>query len=159
VGEKTGPNPTDRAKGGTKRSLLTEADGIPVGLAVAGANVNDFKLVRETIESIPVKRPRPSRHKPQNLCLDKGYDYGEVRELAREFRFTAHIRSRGEEAVLIRRSARFKARRWVAERTHSWMNRFRRILIRWEKKPENYVGILHLALACITYRASGLFLG
>jgi len=130
-----------------------------VGLAVGGANVNDFKLARETIESIPVKRPRPSLHKPQHLCLDKGYDYDEVRNLAREFRFTAHIRSRGEEAKLLRRSARFKARRWVSERTHSWMNRFRRILIRWEKNPENYLGVLHLSLACIAYQASGLFLG
>ena len=138
---------------------MVEADGIPVGLAVAGANVNDFKLARETIESIPVKRPRPSLHKPQGLCLDKGYDFDEVRDLAREFRFTAHIRSRGEEAKLIRRRIRFKARRWVVERTHSWMNRFRRILIRWEKKPENYVGVLHLTLACIAYQASGLFLG
>lgn len=159
MGGKTGPNPTDRAKSGTKRSILVEADGVPVGLAVAGANVNDFKLARETIESIPVKRPRPSRHKPQNLCLDKGYDYDEVRDLAWEFGFTAHIRSRGEEALLIRRSARFKARRWVAERTHSWMNRYRRILIRWEKKPNNYMGMLHLALACIAFQASGLFLG
>ena len=132
---------------------------MPVGLAVAGANVNDFKLTRETIQSVPVKRPRPSLHKPQNLSLDKGYDYDEVRALAREFRFTAHIRSRGEEARLIRRSARFKARRWVVERTHSWMNRFRRILIRWEKKPENYTGMLHLTLARIAFQSSGLFLG
>ena len=159
MGGKTGPNPTDRGKSGTKRSLLTEADGIPVGLAVAGANVNDFKLARQTLESIPVKRPRPSREKPQNLCLDKGYDYDEVRDLAVEFGFTAHIRSRGEEAKLIRRSSRFKARRWVAERTHSWMNRYRRILVRWEKKPENYMAMLHLTLGCITYQASGLFLG
>ena len=130
-----------------------------MGLAVAGANVNDFKLARQTLESIPVKRPGPSLHKPQNLCLDKGYDYGEVRDLAREFGFTAHIRSRGEEAKLIRRSARFKARRWVVERTHSWMNRYRRILIRWEKKPENYMAMLHLTLGCITYQASGLFPG
>ncbi len=108
---------------------------------MAGANVNDFKLARQTIESIPVKRPRPSRHRPQNLCLDKGYDYDEVRDLAKEFQFTAHIRARREEAKLMRRSARFKAHRWVAERTHSWMNRYRRILIRWEKKPENYTDL------------------
>ena len=126
---------------------------------MGGANVNDFKLARATIASVPIKRPRPSLRKPQNLCLDKGYDYAEVRDLAKEFRFTAHIRSRGEEAKLIRRSAGFKARRWVAERTHSWMNRFRRILIRWEKQPENYIGLLHLTLACIAYQASGLFLG
>jgi len=132
---------------------------VPVGLAVGGANVNDFKLARETLESIPMERPRPSLHRPQNLCLDKGYDYDEVRELTREFGFTAHIRSRGEEAKLIRQSAQFKARRWVVERTHSWMNRFRRILIRWEKRPENYVGLLHMTLAYIAFQASGLFLG
>ena len=138
---------------------MVEADGVPVGLAVTGANVNDFKPTWETIENIPMKRPRPSLHKPQNLCLDKGYDFDEVRDLAREFQFTAHIHSRGEEAKLIRRRIRFKARRWVVERTHSWMNRFRRILIRWEKKPENYTGMLHPTLACIACQASGLFLG
>jgi putative transposase len=79
--------------------------------------------------------------------------------LAREFRFTAHIRSRGEEARLIKRRARFKARRWVVERTHSWLNRFRRILIRWEKKPENYIAMLHLALSYITFNCAGLLLG
>ena len=82
-GGKTDPNPTDRAKSGTKRSLLTEAYGVPVGLAVAGAKVNDFKLARETLKSIPVKRPRPSRQKLHNLCLDKGYDFDEVHDLAR----------------------------------------------------------------------------
>lgn len=125
--------------------------GIPLGLAVGGANINDFKLARETIESIPLDRPRTTRHRPQGLCLDKGYDYDEVRALALEFGYTAHIRSRGEEARLLKRKARFKARRWVAERTHSWMNRFRRILIRWEKKPENYFAMLHLSCAWITY--------
>ena len=128
-------------------------------MAAAGANINDFKLARETIQSIPVKKPRPSLHKPQNLSLDKGYDYDEVRDLAREFWFTAHIRARGEEAALLKRRARFKARRWVVERTHSWMNRFRRILIRWEKKAENYLAMLHLALAYITFRGAGLLLG
>jgi putative transposase len=127
---------------------------VPIGLAVAGANVNDFKLLRETIESIPVERPRPTRHRPQGVCLDKGYDYDEVRELLAEFGFTAHLRSRGEEAQLLKRSARFKARRWVVERTHSWMNRFRAILIRWAKKPENYVGMLHFTLAIITLRCA-----
>lgn len=127
-----------------------------MGLAVAGANINDFKLTRETLESIPVKRPRPTRAKPQGLCLDKGYDYDEVRGLATEFRYTLHLRTRGEEAQALKRSARFKARRWVVERTHSWMNRYRRILIRWEKKVENYLGLLHLTCALITYNALGL---
>lgn len=125
-------------------------------MAVAGANVNDFKLARETIESIPLDRPRPTQKKPQGLCLDKGYDYDEVRALAHEFGYTAHIRSRGEEAQWLKRYTRRKARRWVVERTHSWLNRFRRILIRWDKKPENYLAMLHFACALITYRALGL---
>jgi putative transposase len=152
-----GPNPTDRAKGGVKRSLLTEADGVPIGLAVDGANRNDFKMIKATLESIPVKRPKPTRRRPQGMCLDKGYDYDEVRELAEEFAYTAHIRARGEEAQAIKHEAGFKARRWVVERTHSWMNRFRRILTRWEKKAENYLGLLHLVCAIITYRCAGLF--
>ncbi len=124
---------------------------------MAGANVNDFKLARQTIESIPVDRPEPTRRNPQGLCLDKGYDYNEVRDLAEEFGYTAHIRARGEEAQAIKREAGFKARRWVVERTHSWFNRFRRILIRWEKKPENYLAMLHLTCGLITYRCA--FLG
>lgn len=159
MGKKAGPNPTDRAKRGVKRSLLTEARGVPVGLAVAGANVNDFKLLRETIESIPVKRPRPTRRSQQGMCLDKGYDCAEVRALLTEMRFTEHIRSRGEERLRHRKSKHFKTRRWVCERTHSWMNRFRRILIRWEKKPENYQAMLHIALAVITLQRAGVLFG
>lgn len=130
---------------------------MPIGLAVQGANRNDFKMMQETLESIPVKRPKPTRQKPQGLCLDKGYDYDEARDLAKEFGYTMHIRTRGEEAQTLKRQAGFKARRWVVERTHSWMNRFRRVLTRWEKKTENYLGVLHLVCAVITYRGAGLF--
>ena len=151
-----GKNPTDRGKIGTKRSVLTDGHGVPIGLAVDGANRNDFKLTRETIESIAVERPEPTPEAPQGMCLDKGYDYDEVRELLTEFGFTAHIRARGEEAQALKQEAGFKARRWVVERTHSWMNRFRRVLIRWDKKVRNYLGFLHLACAYITYRQSGL---
>jgi transposase len=129
---------------------------VPIGLVVDGANRHDMRLVEATLQSIPVKRPKPTKKKPQGLCLDKGYDYDDVRELAKKFGYTLHLRTRGEEAQAIKREAGFKARRWVVERTHSWMNRFRRILIRWEKKPENYLGLLHLVCAVITYRLSGL---
>jgi putative transposase len=74
-GEDTGRNPTDRGKQGTKRSLLTEGHGVPIGLAVEGANRHDMKMVRETIENIVVNRPEPTEEHPQNVCLDKGYDY------------------------------------------------------------------------------------
>jgi putative transposase len=151
-GEKTGKNPTDRAKRGVKRSLLVEGQGLPVGLAVDGANRNDMKMVEATLESIPVERPEPTAEQPQGMCMDKGYDYDEVRELVAEFGFTAHIRSRGEEAKELKRKARAKVRRWVVERTHSWMNRFRGILIRWNKKVENYIAMLHMSFAFIIYR-------
>jgi transposase len=134
-----------------------DGQGVPLGLAVDGANRNDMKLVRQTLESIPIERPDPATEGKQGMCLDKGYDFAEVRDLLRAFGFTAHIKARGEEAQEIQRSVRNKARRWVVERTHSWMNRFRGILIRWNKKLENYIAMLHFALAMIAYRASGLF--
>jgi len=156
VGGKTGRNPTDRGKRGTKRSLLTESNGLPIGLVIEGANRHDMKLVESTIESITIQRPEPTNQEPQGMCLDKGYDYDEVRNLLKAFHFTAHIRCRGEEAQAIKKVAGFRARRWVVERTHSWLNRFRGILIRWEKKAENYLGLLHLVCGLITWRTTYL---
>src|SRR5262249_48468537 len=74
LGDLVGPNPTDRGKNGTKRSLIVEGDGGPLGVALAGANVHDTKLLKQTIEAIVVARPEPSAKKSQHLCLDKGYD-------------------------------------------------------------------------------------
>lgn len=157
-GEKTGPNPTDRAKSGTKRSLQTEAAGIPIGLAVGGANVHDKKLLEPTLESRKDIGPSVRENETQHLCLDKGYDYLDVSELVENvYSYTAHIRSRGEEANVLRRKAGAKARRWVVERTHSWLNRFRRLLIRWEKKSQNYFGLLQFACAYFTLKRSGVF--
>ena len=120
MGEKDGQeNPTDRGKKGVKRSVLTEGGGVPIAVVVAGANKNDFKLVKETIQSVPIERPAPTPEKPQGMCMDKGYDYDEVRALLCEFGFTAHIRARGEEAQAIKKEAGYKARRCVVERTHS----------------------------------------
>jgi len=116
-----------------------------------------MKLVAPTLYSIVVERPEPTAEQPQGLCLDKGYDYDEVRATRAVFGFTAHLRTRGEEAHVLKRQAGVRARRWVVERTHSWMNRFRRILIRWDKKADNYLGFLHFACALIAFRAAGLF--
>ena len=115
-----------------------------------------MKLVRPTLEGMAAPRPEPSPDQPQGMCLDKGYDFDQVRSALEEFGFTAHIRSRGEEAKAIKREAGFKARRWVVERTHGWLNRFRRILVRWDKSPENYIAFLHFACALISLRAAGL---
>ena len=124
---------------------------------MAGANRPDMKLVAPTLYSLVVERPEPTPEQPQGLCLDKGYDYEEVRATLAVFGFTAHIRARGEEAQALKQWAGVRARRWVVERTQSWLNRFRRILIRWDKKADNYLAFLHFACALIAFRAAGLF--
>jgi putative transposase len=89
------------------------------------------------------------------MCLDKGDD-DEVRDFLAEFGSTAHIRAHGEEAKTIQQEAGYKARRWGVERTQSWMNRFRRLLVRWEKNACSYLVYLHMACAYITYRQAGI---
>jgi putative transposase len=131
--------------------VLTDGRGVPLAAVIDGANRNDHKLMRQTIEALPVERPQPTRRRPHHLCLDKGYDYAEPRALAEEFGFTLHLRTRGEE-VQAKRHARAKARRWVVERAHSWLNRFRAILIRWNKKSANYLGFIHLACGIVAWR-------
>lgn len=153
-GEETGANPTDRAKTGTKRSLLTDGRGTPLGINVSGANIHDKWLVEDTVNSTPVPRPTPTRHRPQHLCLDKGYDYDDVRQLLAEYGYTAHIPARGTNPEQRLKLPGYRVRRWVVERTHAWFNRFRRLLIRWEKHVENYAALLHLACAWITLRAA-----
>lgn len=132
---------------------MTEGSGIPLSVVIDGANRHDMKLLKPTLEALEVQRPAPTPQTPQGLCLDKGYDYDEIRALAVEFGYTTHIRTRGEEAQAIKHEAGFKARRWVVERTHSWLNRFRRLLVRWEKRADTYLAMLHFALGIITWRA------
>lgn len=153
MGEKTGPNPTDRGKRGVKRSVLTDGRGVPIGVAIAGANVNDHLLMAETLDAVPVARPKPTRRAPQHLCLDKGYDYAAPRALAEERGFTLHLRRRGEE-IQAKRHRGAKARRWVVERAHAWLNRFRAILIRWPRKPQNYKALVHFACGIIAAQQS-----
>jgi transposase len=114
-----------------------------------------MKLVTATLASVPQRvEDKRLAHLvsgacDQGLCLDAGYDYEEVYEVVWEFGYTAHIRSRGAEKKA--KEAGQKARRWVVERTHSWLNRYRRLLIRWEKKGHNYLALLHFACALMTW--------
>ena len=128
---------------GTKRSILVDGKGVPLGVSVDGANRHDMKMTKATLQSIVVYRPEPTIRLKQHVCLDKGYDFPEVYELLEEYGYTIHIRLRGEEISNNKEEGipKYRARRWVVERTHSWMNRFRRLLIRWEKRIENYVGM------------------
>lgn len=121
-------------------------------MAHDGANRHDSKLLAETLDSIPIKRPRPSRRRPQGLCLDRGYDYASVREAVAERGFTPHIRSRGEEIKLKLRTPGWRARRWIVEACHSWLNRNRGLLIRWSKKDDNHLALLQLASGLIAFK-------
>src|SRR5262249_42668518 len=136
------------------------AAGVPLAVAVDGANEHDMTLFGPTLDALddlPVERPQPTAKKPQGLCLDKGYDYPIIRELCALFHLTAHVRSRGEEAPGLRDKPGYKARRWVVERTHSWLNRFRRILTRWEKIDDYHLAMLHFACGIIACQRAGLF--
>jgi putative transposase len=150
-GAATGPNPTDRGKAGVKRSLLTDGAGLPLAIAVDGANRHDMSLVAATLDDLVIARPAPTAEGPQHLCLDAGYDYQAVREALAARGYTAHIRGRGEEAREKVRHPGGRARRWVVERTHGWLHRSRRLLVRWEKKRENYLAFVHLACAQLLF--------
>lgn len=156
-GKATGPNPTDRAKSGTKRSVLTDGRGVPLGVALEGANRHDMKITEATLESQRIVPPDTGEKWLRNLCLDKGYDYEEVRQILMAWGYVGHIPPKDESKRIIHYIPNYRARRWVVERTHSWMNRFRRLLIRWEKKPENYLAMIHLSFASIAVRAVEVF--
>ena len=120
---------------GTKRSVLTDENGLPLAVVLSGANTHDVKLLEDTLDHIVVLRPEADEEHPQNLCWDAGYT-GSV-EKVQSHGYTPHIRPRGEEKKELERSPDFRARRWVVEVTHSFFNRFRKLLVRYEKKASN----------------------
>jgi putative transposase len=132
---------------------------VPVGIAHAGAHRHDQKLLAETLESIPIERPEATSQAPRGLCLDRAYDAPPIHALAEQHGLTAHIRTRGEEIGDKLRTPGWRARRWVVEACHSWLNRNRAILIRWSKKDENHLALLQLSCALIAFKkahAAGL---
>ena len=153
VGKKTGPNPTDRAKRGTKRSLLTDGAGVPLSMVTSSAQTHDSKLFQSTLENMILEKPDGKHH----ICADKAFDSRAIRQLAEERDYRSHIKSRGDEKMEKKKNPNKKARRWVVERTHSWFNKFRRLLVRWEKKAANYEACLHLVSAIIAFKAAGVF--
>jgi putative transposase len=150
-GDKRGPNPTDRAKQGTQKSVLVEQSGGPLGAVIDGANVNDHKLLEETIEVIVVERPDP-KEVIQHLCLDKAYDNRTSEKACDEAGYVPHIRRIGEERLDEAGLKRHPARRWVVERTISWLQKCRALLVRYDKKSENYLGLVQLACALLWSR-------
>ena len=137
-----------------KREILTDGAGVPLAMAVDGANRHDKAMLEETLNNVQAVPKNPSQ--AQNVCLDNAFAGVAVEELIAEYGATAHVRGRGEEIADKSAIPGYRARRWVVERTHSWMNRFRPILTRWEKKKANYLGLLHLTCAFITFNAAGI---
>jgi len=132
--------------------VLVDAEGGPLGVVIAGANVNDQKLLRETIEAIVVDRPQPTKAKPQHLCLDAAYDNPTGREAAAEAKYTPHIVPVRKEKRSTARTKGHKPRRWVVERTLAWLCKCRGILVRYDKKDENFLGLIQLACALFWFR-------
>jgi len=133
-----------------KRSILVEADGGPLAVVVAGANVADAQLLEETIEAVVLERPPVEEGWPQHLCLDKAYDD--------EAGWGACVDHEHEPHIAVIRherpagSQRHEPRRRVVERTLAWLSKCRAILVRWDKKAENYLGLLKLACILLWFR-------
>lgn len=139
-------------KNGRKRSILVDARGVPLSIVVSGANTHDVKLLAKTLDAVVCQRPKPRKWRPQHLCADAGYKGKAAKEtvIAKDYR--AHIKQRKEESDDKKRKPGYKARRWVVERTHSWLNRFRKLLVSFEKTEASYVALLSLAAAMICWR-------
>jgi putative transposase len=151
-GEKTGKNPTDRGKLGAKINLLVDERGAPLSVVLIGANRHDKISAVDLIISMALKRPA---HKEQHLCADKAYDATDVREFAVSGGYTTHInvnpRKQGAEPLPNHDSSRkvYPARRWMVERTISWLTKRRSLRTRWSKKAGNWLALIHLACAHI----------
>ncbi|MEJ7641554.1 MAG: IS5 family transposase [Candidatus Nitrosocosmicus sp.] len=162
----TGNNPVDRrSKLGTKRHILTDKEGIPLSVILSPASTHDIKMVTEVVGYSAIKRPvslsktKNGRDRKQHLCLDKAYNSKTAKQEIISRGYVPHLpykRKRGEEVKTetqkMPNRKRHHARRWVVERTNSWHNRFRKLYTRYEKKMENYLGLVQLSCCIIIYR-------
>jgi putative transposase len=131
---------------------LVEADGGPLAVVVAGANVHDTKLLEQTLQAVVVERPASSEEQVQHLCLDKAYDNPTGWEAAVGYGYVPHIRLIGEPRSPLGQKRRYPTRRWVVERTLAWLSKCRAILIRYDKHAANYLALIKLACGLLWYR-------
>jgi transposase len=145
----TGPNPVDRGKNGSKIHVLTDANGLPLVLAVSGANVHDSQALRPLVRGIPAIRSRrgPRRRRPHKLRADKGYDHDQIRIWLRERGIIPRIARRGVES-----SERLGRYRWKVERTIAWLGGYRRLTLRYERHGHLFAAFLALAAAITCWK-------
>ena len=125
-----------------------DRQGIPLAVTMSAANVHDSRMMLETVDAIePIKRPvgRP-RKRPTKLHADKAYDSKPLLEELRRRSITPRIARRGVES-----SERLGRHRWVVERTISWLNRYRRLRIRYERRADMHLAFLHIGCALICW--------
>ncbi|MFH5927496.1 IS5 family transposase [Roseomonas xinghualingensis] len=146
-GAEVGPNPTDRGKPGTKRHLVTDARGTPLGLMLSGANCHDSRMLAPTLDAVPPirtgHRGRP-RCRPGKLHADKAYDHRRCRQECRARGITSRIARRGLES-----SIHLGRHRWIVERTFAWLARYRRLTIRYERRANIHLAFTTLACALV----------
>ena len=135
-----------------KKSLLVERTGGPLAVVVAGANVHDTKLLAATLDAIVGERPEPTVLAPQHLCLDKAYDNPTGHLAVAAHGYVPHMRRIGEEKRDTDGETRYPTRRWVVERSLAWLSKCRALLVRYDKKAANYLGLLKLACALLWFR-------
>ena len=126
--------------------------GVPLSLIVTAANVNDGKRLDEVLSAILIKRQRPPQRRNKHLCADAGYRSADNLRIIDEHGYIAHVVDRRQEADAKKRDPSNKARRWVVEVCHSWFNRFRKLLVRYEKLERSFLALNHLAAAIIAFR-------
>lgn len=146
------PQSDGPCENGVKRSLLVEADGGPLAVVIAVANVHDTTLLAATLDAVVVERPEPAGDSPQHLCLDKGYDNPTGRQAVEDRQYRPRIRRIGEEKLDARKRKRYPARRWVVERSLGWLGKCRAILVRYAKRSCVYLGLIKLACILLGYR-------
>ena len=115
--------------------------------------VTQLELV---LDLIVIDRPEDVE---RNFCVDKGYSGRPAYKVITDRNYIPHVRSRGEGKQEKKTDPRFKARRWVVEAAHPWFNRFRKLLVRYEKRNDTYLALLHLAAATIAFRKTGIIYG
>jgi len=120
-------------------------------MVVAAANVNDDQLLQQTLDALIVARPPQGQKRTQHLSLDKGYDTPTGRRVPVRRHYIPHLRRRGE-APIPKSECKYPARRWVVERTFAWLSKCRAILVRYDKDPQHYLGLLQFACALLWYR-------
>ena len=126
--------------------------GVPLSIIVTGPNRHDVSQIGAVLEAIVVQRPNPPERRHKHLCADTGYTGEPALRIIEKPGYIAHVKGRGQEAKEKRRHPTRRARRWIVEVAHSWFNRFRKLLVRYEKLERSFLGLNHLAAAIIAFR-------